>query len=440
MAIVKHKHYKAVTTDNARAITSVIVPLREKNRAPQLALQEFRKRTINIFLYPGVFCPISELPKTMAYIVNIWRKILNNDIRYQQKQDNLPSFLGVRDTCVKFSTPELLTDADRIAYSEDFDQIVYPYLRVTIDNAQVGAFIIMKWCAHTGQTPHRFEYIRTDKKRKTPDFEDFFKCSPLYIEQLLQDKAIDTITFGGASKITTEYVNRNTDLYNVPGIRVSQKFGTNLTIYSTRKLQRIREEQAKGTLERIRRGKVDKAIDAIEWKKLVARRKYSAINNAQLFDSYKYKCYSINNFYSARRENLILRPACWDAEQTDKELAQMYARELLEQIPGAEQIINEFEILRGIARASMEKRKEAEERVREVERRLAIGKLQAEHNIKFNTQKGLRNYVCKMFTMPEERDTKDTTIDSIAVVEAVKILTKYFNVEVDHKSNKILLK
>lgn len=440
MAIVKHKHYKAVTTNNARAITSVIVPLREKNRAPQLALQEFRKRTITIYLYPGVFCPISELPKTMAHIVNIWRKILNNDIRYQQKQNNLPSFLGVRDTCVKFSAPELLTDADRIAYSEDYDQIVYPYLRVTIDNAQVGAFIIMKWCAHTGQTPHRFEYIRTDKKHKTPDFEDFFKCSPLYIEQLLLDEAIDTITLGGACKITTEYVNRNTDLYNVPGIRVSQKFGTNLTIYSSRKLQRIREEQAKGTLERIRRGKVDKAIEAIEWKKLVARRKYSAINNAQLFDTYKYKCYSVNNFYSARRENSILRPACWDAEQTDIELAKLHAPQLLEKLPGAEQIIDEFEILRGVARASLEKRKEAEERVREVEERLEIGKLQAKHNKKFNTQKGLRNYVCKMFAIPEERDLFDTNIDSVAVVEAVKTLTKYFDVEVDHKCNKITLK
>lgn len=440
MAIVKQNHYRVVTTDNARAITSVIVPLREKNRAPQLALQEFRKRTITIYLYPGVFCPISELPKTMAHIVNIWRKILNNDIRYQQKQDNLPSFLGVRDTCVKFSAPELLTDADRIAYTDDYDQRVYPYLRVTIDNIQVGALIIMKWCAHTGQTPHRFEYIRTDKKRKTPDFEDFYKCTPLYIEQLLQDKSIETITFGGSSKITTEYVNRNTDLYNVPGIRVSQKFGTNLTIYSTRKLQRIREEQAKGTLERLRRGKVDRAIDAMEWKKIVARRKYSAINNAQLFDTYKYKGFSCSSFYTARRENLLLRPACWDAEQTDKEIARMHAPELLEKIPGAEQILNEFEILQGVARASLEKRKEAEERVREVERRLEIGKLQAKHNMKFNTQKGLRNYVCMQFTMPEERDKVDTTIDSVAVVEAVKTLTKYFDVEVDCKSNKILLK
>lgn len=118
----------------------------------------------------------------------------------------------------------------------------------------------------------------------------------------------------------------------------------------------------------------------------------------------------------------------------------MHAPQLLEKLPGAEQIINEFEILRGVARASLEKRKEAEKRVREVEKRLEIGKLQDKHDIKFNTQKGLRNYVCKMFTLPEERDTKDTTIDSVAVVEAVKTLTKYFSVEVDHKSNKIVLK
>lgn len=108
MPIVKQKNIKAVTTNNARAITSIIVPLREKNRPPQQSVQNFRNRTITMFLYPNVFCPISELPKTMHHIIQIWRNILNCNIRYQQKQDNLPSYLGVRDTCVKFSSPDII--------------------------------------------------------------------------------------------------------------------------------------------------------------------------------------------------------------------------------------------------------------------------------------------------------------------------------------------
>lgn len=439
MAIVKHKHYKALTTNNARAITSIIVPLREKNRNPQLALQEFRNRTITIYLYPNIFCPISELPKTMQHIIKIWRKILNEDIRYQQKQDNLPSFLGVRDTCVKFSTPELITDADRIPYTDEYDQRVWPYLRVTIDNVQVAAFIAMKWCAHTGQTPHQFQYIKTQNKKNTAHAIELYKCTPLYFEELMKDRAINTICFGGAVKITTEYVNRNTDLYNIPMVRVSQKFGTKLSIYSSRKLERIREEQANGTLERIRRGKTDKAIHALEWKKITARRKYHAIHSAQLFDTYKYHTFE-RTYYSARRVNVISRPAMWDAEDTDKELAKLYAPQLIEKLPNASDILDEFDMLRGVAVTANEKRKEAEEHAKELQQRIDTLKLQDQHILEFNTQKGLRNYVCTMFRMPEQRQKELTNIDAVAVNEAVKTLTKYFDVEVDSRTNKIVLK
>ena len=91
-------------------------------------------------------------------------------------------------------------------------------------------------------------------------------------------------------------------------------------------------------MERIRRGKTDKAIHALEWKKITARRKYHAIHSAQLFDTYKYHT-SERTYYSARRVNVISRPAMWDAEDTDKELAKLYAPQLIEKLPNASDIL-----------------------------------------------------------------------------------------------------
>lgn len=444
MPVVKQKNIKAVTTNNARAITSIIVPLREKNRPPQQSIVNFRNRTITMYLYPNVFCPISELPKTMHHIIQIWRNILNCDIRYQQKQDNLPSYLGVRDTCVKFSSPELLTDADRLAFSDEYDQIVYPFIRVTIDNVQVAAFIALKWCARTGQTPHRFEVIKSfqSQKQKDYDFYDMFKCSPLYIEELMRDDNISSLQFGGAVKITREFIDRNNDLYNIPGIRVSQKFGTDLSIYSTRKLERIRREQASGTLERIRRrGKTDKAIEAIEWRKICAKRKYSAVNNAQLFDSYKYKCYD-PSFYRSKRRRLLDRFTNMDALKTDEEIAKLHAPELLEKLPGADDITREFYILEEIAKTANRKRLELEEDNAELKKMLEVKNeiVRAERVENFKTHKRARNFIAEEFSGVSNHNKEAVEVDMRAVWDAVETLSKYFDVEVDKRKNTIQLK
>ncbi len=443
MSTIKQKGYKLINPVNSEAITSVIVPYREKNRPPQLALQEFAKRTITLFLFPNVFCPISELQKTMAYIIKIWRRIINNDIRYQQKQDNLPSFLGVRDTCVKFSAPELLTDADKIPSSNDYDQIVYPYLRVTIDNCQVAAFILMKWCAHTGQNPHRFEWIALDKKRPYTDFRDFNMCSPLYIETLLQNDNIKTVQFGKAGKITTENVNRNTDLYNVPQIRVSQKFGTRLTVYSTRKLQRLQEARKTGEFERIRRytGK-SKAIDAIRYRRAQEVEKYTATYQMGLFNWRKYG--GDTNWYRARREHVVTRVDYFSAEECDKAIAKIEAPELLkENFPNLSGVVlDDFKKLEDVALSALKIARNAEEDMQMLREEIEKNNVRIKDYKYFRSKKGVKNHITNYFSMafPKIDRVKDFDIEDSTLRDAIDIIANFFEIDVDYRKNEIHLK
>ena len=92
MATIKNKGKKAKLTPPARAIHSIIVPLRKKNRAPSIAEQDFANRTITLNLFPNVYCSISELQSTAKGILDLFRNITNNDIRYQQRSNALPSF------------------------------------------------------------------------------------------------------------------------------------------------------------------------------------------------------------------------------------------------------------------------------------------------------------------------------------------------------------
>lgn len=439
MATIKNKNIRLAKLSKARVITSIIVPFREKNRAPKLAAQDFRNSTISLFLFPGVYCSVSELPKTMHKLVEVFRSITNCDIRYQQKQDNLPSFLAVRDCCVRFSSPEVINVRPSDVNPDVLDEIVWPYLRITIDNVQVAAFIIKSWCARIGAAPHVFEWCFRKDGKLFADSCDFFKCTPLYVERLCEDLNIETIQFGKAAKISTLPVDRNSDLYNIPGVRASQKFGTSLSIYSTRKLQRIREAQAKGTLERIRIGRNSRgAIEAIEWRRAVNKQRYMAMTGWDLFPSHFYHSRGAG-MYNGQRYNAIGKYGNWSAERTDKEIARMRSPKLLERFPDADDIIMEFDELKNIALAANRVRAEVEEELNELK---AASKEAVRHDrqqTEFKTTKRARNYVCDEFMMCAKSD-KVSFVEAESITEAVNTLAKYFDFVVDKKGNKIILK
>lgn len=442
MAIIKKKGYRVVQTNHARAITSIIVPLREKNRDPQKAIQEFANRTITLYLFAGVYCTISELQKTMHQIVKIWRRILNNDIRYQQKMDNLPSFLGVRDTCVRFSSPDLLGVNDIDPNSKELDEKVYPYLRVTIDNLQVATFILLKWCYHIGLRPHNVSWIRKNKRQTETEFVDLYKCTPLFIEHLLKsNEDIRIVNFGEAGYITREYVDRNHELYNVPTIRVSQKFGTSLSVYSTRKLQRLRDEQLAGTLERIRRGDRSKAVHRMEWNRIEAKRRYACVSESNVAPWY----YSEQYFqsYYRQRDVAVKRCAKYDAQKTDEALAKVHAPQLVEKLPDARDILDTIKTLKEIAQHANEERKRAEENYTELVERFEAGGLRTKQSITIDreTHRRARNYITQEFAMAHiERDKEETKINFDELDSAIKLLRTYYDVEVDKSHNIIKLK
>lgn len=442
MAIVKKKGYRVVQTNPARAITSVIVPLREKNRDPQIALQEFANRTITLYLFAGIYCTISELQKTMHHIVKIWRRILNNDIRYQQKMDNLPSFLGVRDTCVRFSSPDLLGVNDTDPDSKELDEKVYPYLRITIDNLQVATFILMKWCYHIGLRPHQVSWICKKKRQTDANFIDFFKCTPLFVEHLMNfNNDIRVVQFGEAGYITREFVDRNHELYNIPTIRVSQKFGTSLSVYSTRKLQRLRDEQLAGTLERIRRGDRSKAIHRMEWNRLDAKRRYACVTDSNVAPWYYREKWMQS--YDRQRDKVVLRCTKYDAQKTDEELAKVNAPQLVEKLPDAGDILNTIQTLKKIAQNANEKRKRAEQEYTELVERLEAGGLRTNESITldFETHRKARNYITQEFSIAHiERDKEESNINFDALDSAIKLLRTYYDVEVDKSHNTIKLK
>lgn len=442
MAIIKKKGYRVAQANPARAITSVIVPFREKNRDPQKAIQEFANRTITLYLFAGIYCTISELQKTMHHIVKIWRRILNNDIRYQQKMDNLPSFLGVRDTCVRFSSPDILGANDTDPDTLELDEKVYPYLRVTIDNLQVATFILMKWCYHIGLRPHNVSWVSKNKRGKDTDFIDFYKCTPLFIEHLLQsNEDIRVVNFGEAGYITREFVDRNRELYNIPTIRVSQKFGTSLSVYSTRKLQRLRDEQMAGTLERIRRGDRSKAVHRMEWNRLDARRRYACVNESDVAPWYYSE--QFHQSYYRQRDKAVKRCAKYDAKRTDEELAKVHAPHLVEKLPDAGDILDTIETLKEIAQNANEERKRAEQEYTELVERLEAGGLRTSESvaIDFETHRKARNFITQEFSVAHiERDKGESVIDFEALDSAIKLLRTYYDIEVDKSHNTIKLK
>lgn len=370
MAVIKQRYKPKQLNAPQTSITSVIVPMREKNRPPQLSRQEFRNRTVTICLYPNIVCSIWELQKFALHLSKIWRAITNNDIRYQQKHNQLPAFLGTRDICVQFSA-SCLRPKD-VPYNELclFDSL--PYLRITIDNVQVATFIVRAWCKRTGQMPLKYSVVTNVKGELVGEEFDMVKSNPFMFHELLKVKNVEAIQFGAVAELLNYECDRDIDFYNIPGVRCSQKFGTQINGYALRHIREHREWLQQGEIQRakVMRSKAHAAsIQYLEEKKRKRQYCYAPISDS-FYGRYFYKHESKGNYSSAFAHSGRIANAFRDAEymtmKTNELLAKEYAPEVLVNVVEAEELIADHRELNAQLRAEYLLRKNIEEELQEL--------------------------------------------------------------------------
>lgn len=353
MATIMNKGVRAKLTTPRAAIHSIIAPERKKIRAPhlsQLEAEDFRFRTITLNLFPAVCCSISELQELTNFMLDTFRKIVNSDIRYQQKMDNLPPFLALRDVCVKFSAAAIRKED--LIFGQLIDYKCYPYLRITLDNIDVAVFIVRCWCRRLGMAPHEYQVVKAvgpqGKKRFSGDTFPLDKSNPYMFKYLLRDKSVTAVRFGAAAEMINGPVDRNEDFYAIPGVRVSQKFGTQINVYTERNLSNLRRELQESEFERLRimRSKTHaKAIARLEYDRARRRTIYAAIT-----DSY----YGRKRYVTCRKSHYaseVMHASCFDdvplhnALERSKALAERLRPELVADVVGAEEILNVLQCL-----------------------------------------------------------------------------------------------
>lgn len=370
MTVIKQRYKPKKLNAPQASIHSVIVPMREKNRPPQLSHQDFRNRTITICLYPNIVCSIWELQKFAGHLSKIWRAITNNDIRYQQKHNQLPAFLGTRDICVQFSA-SCLRPKD-VPYNELCLYDSMPYLRVTLDNAQVATFIIASWCKRTGQMPLKYSVVTNVKGKVEAEEYDMVKSNPFMFTHLLRMKNVEAIQFGAVAELLNYECDRDIDFYNIPGVRCSQKFGTQINGYALKHLRELREWQQQGEIQRARvmRSKLHaSSIQYLEEKKRKRQYYYAPISDS-FYGRYKYKLGGGTRYGSAY-EHAHTRCGNWrNAEdmtnKTNELLAKEYAPEVLKEVVSGEELIQEHRELEAQLRAEHLLRKNIEEELKEL--------------------------------------------------------------------------
>lgn len=446
MATIKNKGAKAKLTSPARAIHSIIVPLRKKNRPPTIALQDFQNRTITANLFPNVYCSISELPKTARGIANIWRQILNSDIRYQQQQNALPAFLGCRDLCCKFSSVAL-TEVDVYGGTlANYD--VYPYLRLSMDSIHVAVFIIMSWCRRTGQLPRTYDvtYVNNGKLYSTTYYIE--KSNPYLFEKLLQEKHVKSIKFGAAAEIINAPTDRSEDLYNIPGVRVSQKFGHQINVYAQRKIKEYREALQRGELKRLkvmRNAEHNKAIAKLEYNQHKARLQRSAMGFSN------YGGYSYHTFVGTRYARAYYRTTHVDplelTQKTNEALAAIHAPELLRPIVGAETIIEDIRILEEATRQEQKRRIEVEEELEELKERKKAEFEEAKivaRQTNFRNKTQVRNYALSEASLLKDCERLEKNcrnVSSQQLTDAIATIVQASeSIEIDRKDGQLIIK
>ena len=267
MPLFKNKDHSNKKATTAATFSSVIVIDGYTLRPVKKASTAFRNSTIFVSLFTNKNCSFSELFEHASCLSKLWRSIINKDVKYQQQLDNLPSFVGVRHICFK----PLCNDT--------FE----PYLVVELDNLQAAAFVARCWCKRTGQMPREFSIAcRSSNNRPYVIVDEYHKSQPLYIELMWERYKcnIEKLCFGAA--VTIEKKNKAFEAHVIPvqGVRCSQSFGVEKNVYTKRKLQKLYESKAAGTLEALRR-KRNKCEAKLEYERARKALIYSHVHRSE---------------------------------------------------------------------------------------------------------------------------------------------------------------
>lgn len=217
-----------------------------------MASTAFRNRTFYLSLYTNTNCSFSEMFDVARFLANSFRKIIHNDVAYQQKLDNLPSFVGVRHIC----------------FSPLVNEVFSPYIVVELDNIQAAVFIARSWCKRTGQTPHNITYL-VNKGEEVEAIEiETHKSAPLLVESLLVSNynTIKTLSFGAAARFSFDELPFSVDCYPVQGVRISQSFGCQQNVHTRKRIKELYEAKQAGYLERLRREQ-SKSVAYVEYQR-----------------------------------------------------------------------------------------------------------------------------------------------------------------------------
>lgn len=203
-------------------------------------------------LFTNVKLRADQIPPFVRGLSDTFRKIINADVRYRQRQDDLPCAVGCRAFGV--------TPLGGGWYS--------PNIKVACNNAQVLEYICRQWCKRTAQYPHTI-VVQFDKVAnstlampKMPDkYSNYWNGSnrhiykdahfiteechlsmPFRLEYYALRKGFMQLSFGSACRITkTElchFDNLNNlamninnapfvinDFFEVAGLRAVQSWG-----------------------------------------------------------------------------------------------------------------------------------------------------------------------------------------------------------------------
>ena len=454
MATIKNKGIKGQLTSPACAIHSVIAPL-QKIRAPKLTTQNFQFGTITLHLFPNICCSIWELKEFTQKMVDTFRKIVNSDIRYQQRKSNIPAFLGVRDVCVKFSAAAIRPEDIK------FEQLVlydcYPYLRITIDSIEVAVFIIRCWCRRLGLAPLHYSVVEEVKRNGKKELvaNDYYlnKSNPYLFKELVRIKSVQAIKFGAAAEILTYQVDRKKDIWSIPTIRVSQKFGQQINVYTERNMKALAKELQEGQLQRLRvkRSRAHAAAVArLEYNKARRLATAAAITDSY-YGRYRYKLSMNCHYYGEAQNARYLDDVQISTLKRNKKIIERLRPDLMPDIVGAEELYREFRALESELEIERSKRVEAEKALASAPAAPAapapVEEEEHYYSYKtdaFRTRKQLKEYFGSEMSMiktdntPEKLQPKDFT--GVEVSKAVELISAFAQVEVDPVTKQLSLK
>lgn len=203
-------------------------------------------------LFTNVKLRADEIPAFVRGLSNTFRKIINADVRYRQRMDDLPGAVG----CRAFGVQPLGGGW----YS--------PNIKVATNSAQVLEYICRQWCKRTNQYPHNlvveFDTIKnsTSALPKMPDkyayywdgpnrhirrdahyiLEEYYFSMPFRLEHYAVKRGFMQLNFGSACRITKNefchFDNLNNlglninnapyiinDFFEVQGLRAVQSWG-----------------------------------------------------------------------------------------------------------------------------------------------------------------------------------------------------------------------